>query len=436
METGFHEFLWVAVPKASGAVFQLFFNLILLRYFGPAQFGVLAVCLSVVILSDAVLGAAFDTAILRQGPMYHVDDPVRSLQVQQAGLLLKPLMGLVAAVPLLLFGSRLSMLLFQGRGSKMLLYLSAASVLGLLMLRSVQAHFQVSRKFRRYGASDLLHNAIRYGGTALLLIFNGATPGRVIAMYAAAPLVIAVTLLATMARPLLLVPVSTHAISEVLGLIKSYLPTAAVGSITSRMDLLFVTSFASVAQAGVFAAAQTLILAPQMIGMYLAVVFTPRIMPLWKAGELWPIYRRFQRIAVIGCCAAYIIGLATMGRFVIWFMPVSFHSATAVALILLPAGLAAFVNFPWTISFLLFLRPRFLLKFDLVALPVLAVLYMVVVPAHGAAGAAVVTTAYALIKTAALQKVASNILHRSLVGTAGDAPLRADGELQPAGRLS
>ncbi len=434
MQGGIQEFLWVAVPKISGAVLQLLFNLVLLRYFGPTQFGVLAVSLSVIILSDAVLGAAFDTAILRQAPLYLGEDPQRSLQVQQAGLLLKPLMGLVAAVPLVFLGGPLSGVLFQGRGSRLLLYLIAIAVLGMLILRSVQAHFQVTHQFRCYGISDLLNNTCRYGGSWLLLAFSRATPGRILGIYAAAPLVIAITLLATIARRIVFVPVSSRAIGEILNLIKSYLPTAAVGSITSRMDLLFVSSFASVTQAGIFAAAQTLILAPQMIGMYLGVVFAPRIMPLWKTRELAGIYNRFQKIAVMGSCFVYIAALVVMGRFVTWFMPVSFHSATAVALILLPAGLAGFVNFPRTVSLLLFTRPRFLLAFDLLALPVLVLLYVFVARAYGAAGAAVVTSAYALLKTAALQKAANNVVRQQPSKSVEGARL-LEVELQPVGKL-
>jgi O-antigen/teichoic acid export membrane protein len=319
-------------------------------------------------------------------------------------------MGLLAAIPIVLLGNWLNLILFQGRGSRSLLYLSALSVLGLLMLRSVQTHFQVSRRFRSYGMSDLLNNFIRYGGTALLVLLRDATPWRVIALHALAPLVVTLVLLATLARPLLLVAPSAQAIHEVLHLIRSYLPTAAVGSVTSRIDLFFVTTFASVAQAGIFAAAQTLIIAPQMIGMYLAVVFSPRIMPLWNAGELRGPYLRFQRAAFALSVAGYAVALFTFGPFVHAFLPRTFHAAIIVALILLPAGLSALVNFPWTVSFLLFLRPNFLLKFDLFALPILAVLYVFAVRSFGAAGAAAVTAAYALVKTVALQTVANGIL--------------------------
>lgn len=409
MQTDIQEFLWVAVPKISGATVQLVLNFLLMRSLGPEQFGIFAVCLSMILLADGVLGAAFDTAVLRQAPLY-AEDRLRALQVQQAALLLKPLCGVLAIVPLLAASGPINMLLFQGRGSKTLLYLSAASMLGLLMLRSVQTHFQVDRRFHGYGATDLLHNAVRFGGAILLVSVHAATPGRVLALYAAAPLVIALGLLGTTARPLLFARFSAGAVTEVLRLIKSYLPTAAVGSATTRMDVFFVTGIATVGQAGIFAAAQTLAVAPQLIGMYLGVVFSPRIMPLWKADKLRPLYHRFQRLAIVGSCACYALALLTMGWFISVVMPASFRGATLVTLVLLPTGLVGLVNFPWTVSLLLFLRPRFLLMFDLLALPLLAVLYALAVSARGAVGAAAITTVYALLKTVALQITAKRIL--------------------------
>ena len=436
MRKSVHEFLWVALPKASGAAFQLGLNLILLRYFGPEQFGLVAVCLSIIILSDAVLGSAFDVAILRQAPLYQLNDPVRSLQIQQAGLIMKPVLGVLIAVPLVVFGSRMSALLFHGRGTTSLLYITAAAVFSLLLLRSVQAHFQVGRKFRGYGALDIGHNTVRYGGTALLLWMHVATPLRVVALYALGPGLIALVLLATIAKPLITVPVSLLAVRQIFDLIKSYLPTAAVGSITTRIDLFFVSSLLGVGQAGVFAAAQTLILAPQLVGMYMGVVFAPRIMPLFQAGELRAVYNRFQKYTMVVCCGTYLAGLAMTTKLIAVALPASFQNATPVAIILLPVGLAAVVNFPWTVSFLMFMRPQFLLKFDLVGLPILAVLYSLVVPAYGLPGAAYVTTGYALIKTIALQKVAQDILSQAKLPTGPSNLDGASSELQLAGKAS
>jgi len=144
--------------------------------------------------------------------------------------------------------------------------------------------------------------------------------------------------------------------------------------------------------------------------MYMGVVFAPRIMPLYESGKLGPIYYRFQKYAVGVCCLIFLLALATLTKFTTAFLPPSFRSATPVAMILLPVGLSAIVNFPWTISFLLFTRPLFLLKFDLVALPVLMVFYWFAIRGSGPSGAAAVTTGYALIKTVVIQKLARDVL--------------------------
>jgi O-antigen/teichoic acid export membrane protein len=280
----------------------------------------------------------------------------------------------------------------------------------VLVLRSVQAYFQVSSRFRAYGLLDIGHNALRYGGVACLLFLHVATPMRVLAFYAAAPALISLLLLATLARPMGAVPFSRRAFQEVLTLIKAYLPTAAVGSIATRADLFCVSTLGGVADAGIFAAAQTLVLAPQVIGMYMGVVFAPQIMPLYESGKLGPVYYRFQKYAVGACCLIFLLALATLTKFTAAFLPPSFGSSAPVAMILLPAGLAVIVNFPWTISLLLFTRPLFLLKFDLVALPFLMVLYWFAIRRSGPSGAAAVTAGYALIKTVVIQKLARDIL--------------------------
>ena len=412
VDTNIREFLWVAVPKSTGAFLQLVFNFLLLWQLGSNQFGALAVCLTGLILADAVLGSSFDMAVLRVAPLEQQDNPQYSLQVQQAGLLLKPALGVLAAVPLVLFGNALGALLFQQQGSATLLYLTAAAVLARLTMRSVQTHFQVGRNFRRYGSIEVLHSVGRYGGIAVLIALRLATPERVLAMCAAAPLVLTSVFLATQARALLQVPLSGHALAQVLRLVKTYIATSSVGSTVDRIDLFLVTSLASVSQAGIFAAAQTMVLVPQLLGMYLGVVFSPRVMPLWKRGELAGVYRRFQKVAFLACCAVFVIAVPAIRPVAAVLLPHSFASAAGVALILLPVGLVGFLNFPWTVSLLLFSRPRLLVAIELAFVPVLVAGYTFAIPRYGAGGAAAVSAAYALLKTATLQALAWRTLRR------------------------
>jgi hypothetical protein len=85
---------------------------------------------------------------------------------------------------------------------------------------------------------------------------------------------------------------------------------------------------------------------------------------------------------------------------------------------LLPSALLSMANFPWTITLLLSFHPRLMFFIELLALPILFLLYRTGIGAYGIWGAAGVTTGYAMAKTAALQFLAWRTMRDSNV--AGD----------------
>jgi len=413
------EFLWVATPKILGGGLQLLFGLILLRYLGPSEYGTLAVCLSAVLLADAVLGAGTDMGVLRLAPLYEQHDPLRSLQIQKAAWALK-LAGTCILVIVILAGRPLTQGWFQQPGEQYLLLLTVVSLLGLLALRSAQMYFQVRRAFAFYGAIDLLHSLLKFGGITAVVLLWVPSPARVLAVYALAPLVVGVAAAWTVKGLLRGAPLGLPALRELWGLIRWYLLTVALGTVITRMDLFLVSLLGGVAEAGIFSAAQTVVLVPLLIGAYLAVVFSPRIMPLWKEGRFEAVYLRFQSRLGLTCVVAYLGALLGIGRLGELFFPASFQRATGVILLLLPAALAALYSFPWTVPFLLFARPRFLLAFDGSAFPFLVVLYAWAIREHGAAGAAVVSSGFAIFKAAVMQFVAWSTLQS---GFPSNAPM-------------
>jgi O-antigen/teichoic acid export membrane protein len=189
-----------------------------------------------------------------------------------------------------------------------------------------------------------------------------------------------------------------------------YVSTTAIGSLASRIDTFMVSTFASVADAGVFSAAVTIAIVPQMVGAYMAVVYTPRIMPLWNAGQLSGIYKRFQWRLVFAAVCIYLAVSTAIQLFGPWLLPPSFARAATLALILFMASLCNLLNFPWTISFLLFVRPKFQLIFEALWLLILLPLYSYTIAHWHAMGAAIVTTGYAVIKTITMQTLAWRLM--------------------------
>ena len=409
------EFLWVALPKLLAGGGQVLTNLLVLRRLGADRAGVLFVCITTVLLSDALLGAAVDVGVVRLVTA-QTADRTRAMEVQKAALIAKSVAFLLLAVPLFIWSDALSKALFHRPGESGLLRLVAISVFGLLALRSVQTYCQVSRNFALYGAADLLHTAAKFGGIGCLLAIGVATPQTVLTCYALGPLLVAVAFLATVSRRVLLVPFRWEAVRELVAVAKWYLGAGAAGSITSRMDLLMVSAVAGTAQAGLFSAAQVLVLGFQLLGTYLGVVFAPRIIPLWKAEQLRSVYWRFQALAGAGCLLFYVVALLGTEALMVRLLPSAFHAAKVIVLLLLPSSLMALVNFPWTVSLLLFAHPRLLMALDVLALPVLVALYYASIAGYGAVGAAVVTSCYALVKTGLMQIVALRTLSKPYEG--------------------
>lgn len=406
------EFLWVAIPRVLSAALQLGINLLIVRQLGPELSGVVFVCITAIILGDAILGSAFDVAVIRLGTAQHSDAAPDALEIQWAAVVLKMAGCVVLGVPVAIWATSLSLLLFQNDKDANLLLLSVAALFGLLLLRSVQTGFQIGRRFVLYGITDLLHSCVKFGGIGVLLGLSQLTPFAILTLYAAGPLFTSLIMLATSSRDILRARLSKRALRSLFGLFKWYAGGAAAGSMTSRMDIFLVSALAGSLQTGLFAAAQTLTIPFQMLGMYMGVVLAPRIMPLWEKGKLLPVYSSFQASVIALCLVCYIAALATAHTVPAWLLPASFKGTTLTVILLLPAYLTALVNFPWTVSFLMFTHPRFLMIFDTCALFVLGILYWKCIVRYGAAGAAAVTSLYAIVKTVVFQCLALATLRK------------------------
>ncbi|MGH9416657.1 MAG: lipopolysaccharide biosynthesis protein [Terriglobales bacterium] len=404
------DLMCVAVPKGLSGVLQIAINFALLRYLGPSEFGLLSVCVTAIILSDAIISPPVDLGVLRLAPLDELEDPRASVRLQKAALVFKLTALAALAVPIVFLPGLFSHLLFRQPGEARLLYLTVLGIVGLGLLRSTQTHFQVSGRFASFGVVDLGNSMLKYGGIALLLAYSAASPETILAFHATVPLAVTAIVLLLLARPLLFSKMRFVDVKRLWRVVKWYVATTALGSLVSRIDVFIVSNMLGVAAAGILGAAYTFALVPQLLGMYMSVVFSPRIIRLWNQGTLAPVYYRYQRFLVALAVLFYAVAWVGFPPLARWFLPPSYAATTGVFLALLPAMLCSLINFPWSIPFLLFLRPRFLLTLDCIGFPVLLLLYWRVIPSHGVLGAAVLTSIYSIVKTLVMQGAAIRIL--------------------------
>jgi O-antigen/teichoic acid export membrane protein len=413
MKRSISDFLAVSFPKVLGGVCTVALNLWLIRYLQPAEFGVLSLCLVTVLIADSMLGSPIDLGVIRLATAYGAQASGRSLDIQKAALLVKGTVLAAAAFVLALRGNFASQLLLHSTGSR-LAWATLLAIAGLLLLRSAQVNLQVDRRFTAYGALDFAQMMLKFGGVVLFVRFGTVTPGAVLIWFVAGPAIAAAAWFVWRGRLVLKARASRGGVRELLSYARWFLATFAVAALVSRMDLFLLARWGNLRETGIFAAGQTVAWIPQLLGMYLAIVVGPRVMPAWDEQRLYPLMKHFQ----IGLCAislaGYIlsvIGLRWLGPLI---FPAAFLQSRAVIQALLPGSLAGFLTFPLVLTALMFLRPRFLFLVDCAAfLPALG-LYALVIPRFGAVGAAWVTTCVNVTRAAIAQIAAWRCARRNL----------------------
>lgn len=391
----------VTIPKGLGGVLTIVLNGVLLARMTPAEFGVYSVCLTLVILAEAVLGTAIDMSAVKIASAYSRCDMQRVVAVEQWAIIVKLGVSALTLSTLLAFAASASQALFH-RHDPILLALTLSVAAGVLMMRSLSTHLQLRQRFGAYASLELLAQALRVCGIAAVLMWFD--PSAEMLIWAA----LAGTLLSLIGGLQITQLRWQHWClewsdgKEFLRTLRWMLATIAFSSLLSRIDLLLLTRWSSIEQVGVFAAAQLFALIPEMLGLWLTVVFSPRVVPARADGTLLRLMARVQICLgafalVVGFGAWILLQSGAIG------LPASYGQSTEVLMPLLIGALTGMLALPVTMPYLLFTRPRFTLAFDLLSLPLLVLVYHWAISESGAVGAAWVSGGTRIIKAVVLQ---------------------------------
>jgi O-antigen/teichoic acid export membrane protein len=181
--------------------------------------------------------------------------------------------------------------------------------------------------------------------------------------------------------------------------------TFAFSSVLARIDVLLIARWSTIEQVGLFGAAQVFAVIPEMLGLWLAVVFSPRVAPARAQGRLRATMMRIQlALALLVALLALVawLGVAMAPR----FMPSQFVAASPLLLPLLLGAFSGLLLMPFTVPALIFASPRFIFVLDLVTLPLLLFAYHWAIAHSGAVGAAWVSGAGRSIKAVIIQLAA------------------------------
>lgn len=390
----------VTIPKGLGGVLTVVLNGVLLTRMTPAEFGVYAVCLTLVILAEAVLGNAIDMSAVKLASAYSLRDMPHAGAVERWAIVFKLGLSALTLSILLAFASPVSQALFH-RHDPGLLVLTLSVAAGVLMMRSLSTHLQLQQRFSAYARIELLAQALRVCGIGVVLV--SFAPSAEVLLWAA----LAGTIL-SLAGGLQITQfpwrhwhLEWSVGKEFLGTLRWMLATIVFSSLLARIDVLLLTRWSTIEQVGVFAAAQVFALIPEMLGLWLAVVFSRRVAPARADGTLLRMMTRVQ----LGLAA-----FALLVGFCAWlslhsgahWLPARYERSADVLMPLLIGALAGMLALPVTVPYILFTRPRFLLALDFLSLPLLVLAYHWAIGESGAIGAAWVSGGTRIMKSTLL----------------------------------
>ncbi|MCC7154056.1 MAG: oligosaccharide flippase family protein [Bryobacterales bacterium] len=401
------EIISVGLPKIAGGVVTLGLNLALMRFLLPDEYGVYGICVAGIILTDAIIGSSVDMGVLRFASHREPGEERLSASFERTALQAKAIFALAALAPVLMMSPAIAAVLLQESARWPAVVLSFGAAMGLLLFRSALVHAQIQGKFRLYGALELLHNTVKFGGAALLMLTGRASAATILALFVTSPLsAFGVAMWNFRRQDLWALSIDRDRLRQLYSLAKWYALTGGLGNIVTRLDIIALTLFSTLQNAGLFSAAQALASVPPLLGSYLSIVFAPKIMPLYQTGRFQAFYRRLQWLLAGLAFPAMVITLVGLHTSLASLLPQKFVPSAVLTMILAPGSFIAFTTVPLALSTVMFLRPRFLFQLDSMALPVLALAYYAAVREHGAVGAAAVSCISQTVRSAVVQACA------------------------------
>ena len=391
--------LYVLVPKVASGAAALFLQLYIVQHLDPAAYGVFGLCLTCLIFFESFVGSAFDLGLLREAPTLRADGELRVSALERSVIVLKLVVGLCCLVPAVLFGEWLGTHLFhQPNGAQTFIAVVFAGT-STLLLRSVQISFQLSQQFRLFGLIDLLHTFLRIVFVCGLTIVGYASPVALISAYTLAALSVSIGFGFSLYKKMAATPWCTVAeCRKILRYGGSVLLVGALSLALSSVDKFALAILSSPVEVGLYQAALTIALLPELVGTCLAQVFSPRITAYCQAGTFSDFFVKLQRSTFIASVMLLLAGIVLTRPIVSFLFPPRYAGAIDLIIILLPAGLAGLIAFPAAVNFLAFFSLRTLLLIDCLMAPFLLLAYYYAAKEGGALAVAWVTVAARCLK--------------------------------------
>ena len=391
------------------------------RVLGPASFGVYMLAVNAVRLVTGLAGDPLDAAVMRSAPIHLRGNRPHALGVIRAAFHARSGFGIVGLALTLALPWAASWAVFGTVDHRRLAMLTAAGVLGDLLLRSALGYFQVAGQFGRFLVVDAVWQLGRAAAVGTLVGLGQLSAESALAVYVIAPYVAfataAVLLPRDVTRPTR--PVRAD-VAEIIHHAKWVAAAMAVAAVYERLDLFLLARFRGDSEVGLYAGAMLLASVPDFVDGFAQTVLAPKVAPAYAAGRFNALNNQYLRWAVPACAVAAVLAVTLGGWGIGAFLSAKYAGSVPAFRLLVVGTLFNLAVTPLSSALLNFVAPRTSAALTAVGLLIVAVGGWVVIPRHGAVGAAAVIVTARVVVGGATAVLAARLGSRS-----GGLPLQS-----------
>jgi O-antigen/teichoic acid export membrane protein len=388
--------LKVVAGNGSFVVLGFIANLIAANGLSPDGFGSMALALAMLNVLQEVCGAGVDLAIVRIAAPHVGRDADRLARVYRAGLQIKLIFNGSIALAVWMFAGPIARGLFDDPRLSPLLGWVAVGLLAAALFNYMLAKFQTEERFALYSTLRVLNNVAKLVFLGLLAWIGLFEPVAVFASWMLAFVVSFGMALAwdrsTTQPGLPVVRIEGERWGEILRFARWTVASSFLYSLYSRTDLLILARYVGDADVGLYAVSWNITFVIDLLTYSVIIALLPRASKMSTHGEFVAYLKSTFLIgALLALCVMPLFPLSD------WlfttFFPAYGTAAASLFRILLSGALITLLFHP--LYLILYARDQ---AYRLTQVNLLLALFvllagLLVIPAHGTTGAALVTVA-------------------------------------------
>lgn len=378
-------FMGTVLNGALGAVFYI----LAARFLGPASFGLMSVAIAALTLISDIGDFGTDTGLVNFVAKYAKSDKNKANRFLKLGLKLKVVVGTIVMVTGLIFADSIAIHIFAKPELAAPLKISFIGVLAILLFSFAIHTFQALQRFWVWSGIQVGTNAFRVLVIFVLLFTGKLNMETTLIAYITMPFLGFLVALALLPKGFLAVKNEKSVAKEFFKYNKWVAAFTLVAAFSSRLDTFMSARLLSLADVGMYAAANRVVQIVPQIVTALGTVIAPKMAEMGSLENLKSYLKKTQ-LMVLGLAVLGILSIPVVSHLIPLFFGSGYAASVPLFVILLLAMLVFLVSVPiHSAVFYYFSYPKLFFYISIGHIAIIAGLGWRLISAHGAIGAAV-----------------------------------------------